>query len=596
VRRDWEPTPKYYEDYYSSSISEAPSPDSNTASEAMNFTQWILNRLVHRPAMSETRLRISNLTRQVELAHCVDVADQGAKRRKGLLGREMLSAGEGLWIVPCESVHTFGMQFPIDLVYLDPDKRVKKVRSDVHPWRLSACLSAHSVLELASGSIRRTQTKPGDRLEFSLAILPSDCPSSPDACDLAPKPGDTRGGMMPMQSKKLRAVAEFLVVGICTIAFLLTAGGICASLLRSDGAGIRDFVTYWAAGQQLVHHANPYDGEATLGLERSVGFPSGSPVLIMRNPPSALLFVIPLGFLGPTAGLLAWSLFLLACLAASVRMVWIIHGRPKTPLHVLGYTFGPALVCLMVGQVSLLVLLGLVLFLRLHRSSPFLAGVSLWFCLLKPHLFLPFGVVLLVWAIITRSYRLLAGVVVALGVSSAIAILLDPLAWVHYGQMMSAAQIDRLPIPCLSIMLLRNVSPNTVWLQYLPAALGCVWALFYFRRHRDWNWMTHGSLLMVISVVVAPYAWIMDQAILIPALLHAAYLTRSRSLVAIFALMSAVIGVWILRGDVALQSAFYIWPAPAWLAWYLYAVRGTDTQSSKAYDLPPLAEGCEATL
>ena len=49
-------------------------------------------------------------------------------------------------------------------------------------------------------------------------------------------------------------------------------------------------------------------------------------------------------------------------------------------------------------------LLGLVLFLRLHRSSPFLAGVSLWLCLLKPHLFVPFGIVLIVWAIVTRSY------------------------------------------------------------------------------------------------------------------------------------------------------------------------------------------------
>src|SRR5258707_9734302 len=141
----------------------------------MNLTRRILDRLGHRCSVKpDVHLKISNLTRQAELAHCVDVADHGAKRRKGLLGREMLSAGEGLWIVPCESVHTFGMQFPIDLVYLDGEKRVKKVRNDVPPWRISACLSAYSVLELASGSIHRTQTKPGDRLEFSSASLPSD--------------------------------------------------------------------------------------------------------------------------------------------------------------------------------------------------------------------------------------------------------------------------------------------------------------------------------------------------------------------------------------------------------------------------------------
>jgi hypothetical protein len=72
---------------------------------------------------------------------------------------------------------------------------------------------------------------------------------------------------------------------------------------------------------------------------------------------------------------------------------------------------------------------------------------------------------------------------------------------------------------------------------------------------------------------LAPYTWLMDQAILIPALLHAAYLTRSRSLVAILALASAVIEVGILRGLPLLHSAFYLWTAPAWLAWYLYATR-----------------------
>ncbi|HZD49469.1 MAG TPA: DUF192 domain-containing protein [Silvibacterium sp.] len=125
-------------------------------------------------------LRISNLTRQMELACRVEVADHGAKRRKGLLGRDGLPAGEGLWIVPCEAVHTFGMRFAIDLVYVDRNLRVKKVKSNVPPWRLSACLSAHSVLELSPGTIRNTQTKPGDMLEFSAAFPLADTPSCVD--------------------------------------------------------------------------------------------------------------------------------------------------------------------------------------------------------------------------------------------------------------------------------------------------------------------------------------------------------------------------------------------------------------------------------
>lgn len=125
-------------------------------------------------AKPNSRLKILNLTRQSVLADCVEVADHGATRRKGLLGRDGLAPGEGLWIVPCESIHTFGMRFPIDLVYLDRNKKVKKTRSGVPPWRLSACLSAHSVLELVPGAIRASQTQSGDMLEFSSSPPPAD--------------------------------------------------------------------------------------------------------------------------------------------------------------------------------------------------------------------------------------------------------------------------------------------------------------------------------------------------------------------------------------------------------------------------------------
>ncbi|KAA6459154.1 DUF192 domain-containing protein [Acidobacteria bacterium AB60] len=114
-------------------------------------------------------VRIINLTQQTEIADRAEVADRGERRRKGLLGRAGLASGEGLWIVPCEAVHTFGMQFAIDLVYLDRNKRVLKTRSGLKPGRLSACLSAHSVLELSSGAVRSTGTKRGDVLEIAQA-------------------------------------------------------------------------------------------------------------------------------------------------------------------------------------------------------------------------------------------------------------------------------------------------------------------------------------------------------------------------------------------------------------------------------------------
>jgi len=134
-----------------------------------------------RAATQEIRLQALNLTRQTVLATCMEVANSGAKRNKGLLGRKLLTPGEGMWIVPCESVHTFFMQFPIDLVYLDREHYIRKLRSGVPPWRLSACLSAHSVLEFPAGTIHNTNTKRGDKLEFTPASMASDNSRATDA-------------------------------------------------------------------------------------------------------------------------------------------------------------------------------------------------------------------------------------------------------------------------------------------------------------------------------------------------------------------------------------------------------------------------------
>ena len=136
----------------------------------MNTPGLILSRIFdglrRRPTSADIRLQISNVTRKTVLATRAEIADSSGSRRRGLLGRKLLGRGEGLWILPCESVHTFGMQFPIDLVYLDRKHCVRKVRSEVPPWRVSACFSADSVLELAAGTVRETQTQPGDTLEL----------------------------------------------------------------------------------------------------------------------------------------------------------------------------------------------------------------------------------------------------------------------------------------------------------------------------------------------------------------------------------------------------------------------------------------------
>ena len=289
--------------------------------------------------------------------------------------------------------------------------------------------------------------------------------------------------------KILRAAAFFPFVTVCGMAFGFTIAEIGYFLLPAKAPGMNDYVIYWATAQQLAHHANPYDMNAVTQIEHMAGLAANVPVGgVMRNPPWALPLVLPLEFLGQQVGWLLWFSVLLACFAVSVHLLWIVHGRPRNRRYLLGYSFGPALICLAFGQTTLFSLLGLVLFLRLHRTRPFLAGAALWLCMLKPHLFLPFGVVLLVWVLVSKSYKIMAGAAVALGASCAITYFLDPLAWTHYSQMMRISGINQELIPCLSFLLRHWLSPQSIWLQYVPASLACAWALAYFwPRRQRWN-------------------------------------------------------------------------------------------------------------
>ena len=85
----------------------------------------------------------------------------------GLLGRPSIEWGEGLWLVPCRAVHSIGMRFPIDLVFVGLDENVIHLQESLRPFHFSKiCLDARSVLEVPSHTTSLTGTKIGDKLEF----------------------------------------------------------------------------------------------------------------------------------------------------------------------------------------------------------------------------------------------------------------------------------------------------------------------------------------------------------------------------------------------------------------------------------------------
>ena len=98
------------------------------------------------------------------LGDAVDVADTSAKRRTGLLKHTSLEPGHGLWIVPCEAVHTWFMKFRIDVAFLNRKRQVVKMRKNMGRWRMAMSIRAHSVLELPAGTLETSGTAKGDQL------------------------------------------------------------------------------------------------------------------------------------------------------------------------------------------------------------------------------------------------------------------------------------------------------------------------------------------------------------------------------------------------------------------------------------------------
>ena len=120
----------------------------------------ILNEL----AVAKT-LYVFNLTRQSFVSLGVNPADTHITRLRGLLGRMRLRSDEGLWVVPCQGIHTIGLLFPIDVIYLDEKHRVIHLIEHLGPFRIAPIRTqSGSVLELPTRTIYSSNTQVGDEL------------------------------------------------------------------------------------------------------------------------------------------------------------------------------------------------------------------------------------------------------------------------------------------------------------------------------------------------------------------------------------------------------------------------------------------------
>lgn len=123
---------------------------------------------------------VYNKTRETFLAFRVKVADTLLGRMIGLLGKRSLEPRAGVWIVPGNSVHTFGMLFKIDVIFVDKSFKVVGVRELLRPFSVTAPIfRSESIIELPAYAIFRSGTKVGDQLEIERYSADADHGSEP---------------------------------------------------------------------------------------------------------------------------------------------------------------------------------------------------------------------------------------------------------------------------------------------------------------------------------------------------------------------------------------------------------------------------------
>ena len=351
--------------------------------------------------------------------------------------------------------------------------------------------------------------------------------------------------------------------------------------IRSNVAE-RDSIAYWTAGRLLLAHQNPYDTRAVLALETKSGYSKDKP-LVLRTPPWSLFTVLPLGLLGPAAAWVLWTAMSLSSLLIAMRICWTLYkveGVRHNLFSLVGYTFAPVPACLVAGQMGLVLVLGLMLFLWWERDHPFWAGAALILPFAKPHLLSLFWLAVLFWMVARKKRAVAFGFAAGLVIATGLALAFDPDVFRHYREMVSEAAISYEFIPAVSGVLRLLFFRRFFWVQFIPMFVGLLWGSSFLWRHRkNWDWRQHAPILLVVSVLTTPYAWLTDEVVLLPAILQAVafvYQTRAnmnirtRMALFAFAFLNGLL-LLILRSKIPFATGIYFWSSLVWFSWYLYA-------------------------
>jgi len=370
------------------------------------------------------------------------------------------------------------------------------------------------------------------------------------------------------EPKKLMGTKIILrILLFAGVIFLMYAAG----LLAASALPVQDLAQYWAAAHLVK--SNPYSFAATSAFELSHGVPGSAGLLVIKNPPWSIVFVLPLAFVSYQAAFALWTTLSVLIVAGCARVAWSLYS-PKLSLApaLISLLFGPTVVLLMLGQLTVLVLLGITIFLiAIERKLDWLAGVSLVLILIKPHVIFLFLIVAALWAIRSRRLSIFGFGALAVLVCSCVVLMLNPHIFTQFLERTRLVVGENYPYPNLGGLLFVWSSRHV--LALLPALVGLIWALIYWARHgSSWDWKTDGMFVLVLSVACSYYSYPYDEILIIPALLSLYALGRRKIFMLGFVIINLGYAAYIsnLAGKAGLGPLFLGWTATAWLLTYMF--------------------------
>ena len=316
-----------------------------------------------------------------------------------------------------------------------------------------------------------------------------------------------------------------LLIAVCgLLVYLLVSQADVASIALMD-----DFIAYWAAGRLQWTGQNPYSFELFSKLQESIGWQERPHVMLY--PPWAFLLLVPLGIADYTSARLFWLLLNLGLLTLTSSLLWKLYDGPPKLLWVawgLAFLFYPSLYLLRIGQMSLVVLFGLVTFLLLHQQGRhWSAGCVLFLAAVKPHLAYLFWIALILWIAQQRHWKILTGLLLMLVLATVIPMVLNPNLVVQASVVWKHAQtpVFEYDTPTLGTLVKKLFGAGERWARFVPMSFAIAWSLWHCRNQRwHWDWKREAPLLLAVSVWTCFYSWVNDLILLLPALIQSAIL------------------------------------------------------------------------